>query len=75
MTYYSYRGIRRRLNKIAYHSVTIAEIKNYLTDLGYLNEDIPSYKAQGLFYYNNRGTIQWLEIVVEEIENKFFEKQ
>ncbi len=74
MTYYSYKGITRRLNKIAYHLVTIAEVKDYLTDLYYLAEDKPTYKAQGLFYYNNKGNIQWSEIVVKEIENKFFEK-
>ena len=74
MTYYSYKGITRRLNKISYHSIKLAEVKDYLTDLGYLAENEPTYKAQGLFYYNNKGKIQWSEIVVEEIENKYFEK-
>ena len=45
MTYYSYKGITRRLNKIAYHLVTISEVKDYLTDLGYLAENEPTYKA------------------------------
>ena len=73
-TYYSYRGITRRLNKITYHLVTISEVKDYLIDSGYLAENEPTYKAQGLFYYNNKGRIQWSEIVVQEIENKYFEK-
>ena len=74
MTYYSYNGMVRRLNKIAYHLVTISEVKDYLTDSGYLAKNEPLYKAQGLFYYNNKGKIQWSEIVVQEIENKYFEK-
>ena len=74
MTYYSYRWITRRLNKITYHLVTISEVKDYLIDSGYLAENEPTYKAQGLFYYNNKGRIQWSEIVVQEIENKYFEK-
>lgn len=73
MKYYSYIAMKRRLDKIAYHSVRIPEIKEYLMDLGYWGEDEPTYKAQGLFYYN-KGNIQWSELVVEEIENKFFEK-
>lgn len=75
MIYYSYRGIAKKLNKIAYHSVTITDVKKYLTDLGYLAENKPIYKAQGLYYYNNRGKIKWSSVVVEEIEEKFFEKQ
>ena len=74
MTYYSYKGITKLLNKIAYHLVTISEVKDYLIDSGYLAENEPTYKAQGLFYYNNKGRIQWSEIVVQEIENKYFEK-
>lgn len=74
MIYYSYKGIRKRLNKITLHSVTIAEVKDYLIDLGYLSENTPTYKGQGLYYYNNKGKIQWSATVVEEIEDKFFEK-
>ena len=49
MTYYSYRGITRRLNKITYHLVTISEVKDYLIDSGYLAEMNLHIKHRGYF--------------------------
>ena len=72
MKYYSYKSLTRRLNKVSYLPITPNDIKGCLIDLGYLNEEEPTYKAQGLFYYNKKGKIKWAEIVVKEIEDKYF---
>ena len=75
MKYYSYKSLTRRLNKVSYPPITLNDIKGWLIDLGYLSEDEPTYKAQGLFYYNKKGKIKWAEIVVKEIEDKYFIKK
>ena len=75
MKYYSYKSLTRRLNKVSYLPITLNDIKGWLIDLDYLNENEPTYKAQGLFYYNKKGKIKWAEIVVKEIEDKYFIKK
>lgn len=72
MKYYSYKSLTRRLNKVSYPPITLNDIKGWLIDLGYLSEDEPTYKAQGLFYYNKKGKIKWAETVVKKIEDKYF---